>query len=282
MKKVLLMIGGCLMIAGIALFIFVAFVANYDFMELGSMNYVTNNHDIQESFESISINTVTADVEIKPSADGQCHVVCHEKEKLIHKVSVKNGTLTISLVDERNWLDHIKGSIFNFGTTLVTVYLPEGAYDELKVDNTTGHVKLAGDWQLDELDLQTTTGDICVDGVTCDGAVSLHVTTGMISLENLICENLTASGSTGDAVLKNVIVSDTLRVKRTTGDIKLNRCDAGEVYINATTGDVTGSFLTPKVIYAKSTTGDVDVPMSTTGGLCEIDVTTGDIRIKIG
>lgn len=282
MKKVLLMIGGCLMIAGIALFIFVAFVANYDFMELGSMNYVTNNHDIQESFESISINTVTADVEIKPSADGQCHVVCHEKEKLIHKVSVKNGTLTISLVDERNWLDHIKGSIFNFGTTLVTVYLPEGAYDELKVDNTTGHVKLAGEWQLDELDLQTTTGDICVDGVTCDGAVSLHVTTGMISLENLICENLTANGSTGDAVLKNVIVSDTLRVKRTTGDIKLNRCDAGEVYIIATTGDVTGSFLTPKVIYAKSTTGDVDVPRSTTGGRCEIDVTTGDIRIKIG
>lgn len=282
MKKVMLLIGGCLMIAGIALFIFVAFVANYDFMELGSMNYVTNNYDIQESFESVCIDTNTADVEFKPSSDGQCRVVCHEKEKLIHKVSVKNGTLTISLVDERNWLDHIKGSIFNFGATLVTVYLPEGAYDELKVDNTTGHVKLAGEWQLDELDLQTTTGDICVDGVTCDGAVSLHVTTGMISLENLICENLTANGSTGDAVLKNVIVSDTLRVKRTTGDVKLDRCDAGEVYINATTGDVTGSFLTPKVIYAKSTTGDVDVPRSTTGGRCEIDVTSGDIRIKIG
>jgi DUF4097 and DUF4098 domain-containing protein YvlB len=72
-----------------------------------------------------------------------------------------------------------------------------------------------------------------------------------------------------------------MRVKCTTGDIKLDCCDAGEVFLKSTTGDVTGSFLTPKVIYAKSTTGKVDVPKYTTGGLCEINVTTGDIQIEI-
>ena len=107
------------------------------------------------------------------------------------------------------------------------------------------------------------------------------VTTGKPTLKNLVCKNLTANGTTGDMMLNNVLVSDTMRAKCSTGDIKFDGCDAGEVYIKCTTGDVTGTFLTPKVIFANSTTGKVDVPQYTTGGRCEIDVTTGSIRVKI-
>ena len=281
MKKILFLIGGLFMIAGIVLFVCVGAGIHFDFRELGSMRYVTNKHVIEDSFEGVSIDTVTADVEIKPSEDGQCRVVCHEKEKMTHTVAVQNGVLKISLLDERNWLDHLKGTLFSFGSTSVTVYLPQREYDELKVDNTTGYVKLAGEWKLNELDLKTTTGDIQVKGVVSKGDVSFRVSTGKITLENAACKNLIANGSTGKVVLKNVIASDTMRLKCSTGDIKLEYCDAGEVSLKTTTGNVTGSFLTPKIIYAKSTTGKVDVPQLTSGGLCEVSVTTGDIYIKI-
>ena len=85
---------------------------------------------------------------------------------------------------------------------------------------------------------------------------------------------------TGDIDLKNVIASK-INISATTGDISLYQCDADELYLKATTGDITGSLLSDKVFVAKSTTGDIDLPQSTTGGKCEIKVTTGDINIEI-
>jgi hypothetical protein len=39
--------------------------------------------------------------------------------------------------------------------------------------------------------------------------------------------------------------------------------------------------LSDKVFVTKATTGDISVPNTTTGGKCEIKVTTGDIKIEI-
>lgn len=52
-------------------------------------------------------------------------------------------------------------------------------------------------------------------------------------------------------------------------------------YIRSVTGNVTGTLLTPKVIAAQVTTGSVDVPKFTTGGRCEITITTGNISTEI-
>jgi DUF4097 and DUF4098 domain-containing protein YvlB len=280
MKKELIWIAAALMLLGIALFTVVLFIVDFDFMSLNNVKLITNIYEFSdESFNQIDINTITADIEFRKSEDGICRVVCYEREKMPHEVYIKDNTLTISAKDTRNWKDHI--TIFNFKTPTVTVYLPEGQYNTLNVENTTGNIDICGSWSFDSLELATTTGDVHVKDLSCRGDASARVTTGDITLENITCNNLTAKGSTGDAVLKNVIVADTMRVKRTTGDIKLDKCDAAEVYINATTGDVSGTLLTPKVIFASTTTGNVDVPKFTTGGRCEITVTTGDIRINI-
>lgn len=281
MRKVLLFIAAGCLIAGVILFVCVGASVDFDFMKFTSMKFVTNTHEIQKSFDSISVDTITADIEFRLAEDGNCRVVCREKEKLTHSVDVEDGVLVISATDERNLLDHIKGSIFSFGTPSVTIYLPEKHYRSLKVENTTGDVMLCGNWSFDDLELVTTTGDVKVMDVFCRKDVSVCVTTGKAHLDNLNCKNLTVKGCTGDAVLKNVIVADTMRVKCTSGDIKLDRCDAGTLYLHATTGDVTGTLLTPKVFSASATTGDVDVPDSSSGGRCEISVTTGDICVKI-
>lgn len=82
--------------------------------------------------------------------------------------------------------------------------------------------------------------------------------------------------------MENVIASGKFTCKRDTGDVKLTLCDAAELYIKTDTGDVTGSLKTDKIIFAQTDTGKVSVPKTTTGGRCEIETDTGDIKITIG
>ena len=279
MKKVMIWLGAGLITLGVALFLAVSIFLNFDYTRLQSMKYTTNSYEITQQFHSVDLDTITADIKFLPSEDGKCRVICFEREKVSHDVSVKDGTLVISAVDNRNWLDHL--SIINLETPTVTVYLPEDQYQALKVKNTTGDVKVCGKIELGTLSVETTTGDVCAEGMICKGDLLVHVTTGDTYFENITCKNLNVNGSTGKTALKNVIAFGDFRIHRTTGDIKLDQCDANNLYIDATTGSVKGTLLTPKVIFAKSTTGDVDVPKYTTGGRCEIDTTTGDICINI-
>ena len=318
MKKVLIWVALGLMGLGVALFVGLGFMVDFDFLRLDTMKYLTNTYDITDIFHSIDVDTITADVEFRLAEDGKCRVVCYEQEEVLHDVHVKDGTLVIDAKDTRSWLDHL--SFFNFKTPSITVYLPEQEYQALEVNNTTGDLKLSGPWCLDKLSLKVTTGDIRADGMTCKKDIDIHVTTGSMILKNLNCEKLNVSGSTGqttmknvrvsekaqlrwttggllmedcgvgnlsldgttgDAMLKNVVVSDNLRAETTTGDLKLEHCDAGELFLKATTGDTSASLLTQKIVFAHASTGDVDVPSFTTGGRCEVTTTTGDICIRI-
>ena len=91
-------------------------------------------------------------------------------------------------------------------------------------------------------------------------------------------KNIDISVSTGD--IKNSASADIIKIKTDTGDVKLYKCDAKEIFVKTDTGDVTGSFLTPKVFIAKTDTGDIDVPKSISGGRCEIETDTGDIKFN--
>ena len=279
MKKVLIWISLGLMCLGSVLFCCVGVSLNFDFTRLDDMMYITNKYKFNKQISSIILNTVKADIDLRPSEDGKCRVVCYEPENIRHDVSVTDGVLMISWVDQRNWLDRL--TVLNFHTPTITVYLPEGAYQSLKVNNTTGDIKINGEWNFIDVSLSTTTGDIHAGGLTCSSDVTVQTTTGDLKLENVSCNNLIAEGSTGDTQLSFVTASSILQIKRTTGDIELYRCDGNHMHIKTTTGDVTGTILTPKLINARSTSGNVDVPSSTSGGHCEIETTTGDICIKI-
>ena len=120
------------------------------------------------TFSSIILNTVTAQIDFQPSENGKCSVVCYEPENARYDVSVTDGVLMISWVDQRNWLDRL--TVLNFHTPTITVYLPEGAYQSLKVNNTTGDIKINGEWNFIDVSLSTTTGDIHAGGLRYHGA----------------------------------------------------------------------------------------------------------------
>ena len=275
MLKTWLIVAIALITIGLIAFVVVMTIYGWDFSKLNGAKLITNTYNVTDLFYSISINTETADVRIVPSDDGQCTVVCNEFKKLAHTVTVENGTLTIRLKDERAWYER-----FGFASGEITVSLPQDVYEAIDVNLTTGDIHVS-DLQCKTITTDGTTGDIELKNITVSEALSVELTTGDVTLTDVQCKKLSIDGTTGDVTLKNVLVSEKLTAECTTGDVHFDRCDAGEIFVDVTTGDISGSLLSEKIFIADTTTGDVRVPYSTTGGLCRITTTTGDIRIEI-
>ena len=169
----------------------------------------------------------------------------------------------------------------------------------LKIETDTGDIQLK-DASAEEITLSVHTGKVEVASVVCQGDVTLTVTTGKATLSDLSCQNLRSTGDTGKLVMKNVIAAGSVFIVRSTGDVSLEMCDAAEFSIETSTGDVdleqcdaaefsiktdtgdvTGSLLTEKIFVTKTNTGRIEVPLSTTGGTCQITTNTGNIKIEI-
>ena len=239
--------------------------------------YITSTYELNENFNNISLRVREVDVNFVLSDDGKCKVVCKEPENYSHKVYVENGCLNIEANDSRKW--HQK--LLAFSSSDLTVYLPEASFKSLIIENTTGDVDISSGFSFESVNIATTTGDIDVSGISCSGVLDVEVTTGDIEISRVSCGNCRCESTTGDIEMSGVVAEGRFSIKATTGDVKLYGCDAAEVYIKLTTGDVTAEFLTEKIVYADTTTGDVDVPRGNEGGPCEIETTTGDVKVTI-
>lgn len=315
--RISFVIGMILVLAGIAVCVLVLAVGGWDFQSLSTKRCVTNTYDITEEFQNIRLDTATADVRLVPSADGVCRVVCFEYDTMPHTVLAEGGVLSVTVRDERRLVDHI--SLITVKSPVITVHLPQKEYEALSVSVSTGDVEIAreftfgsiavatttgdvncrasasgelsiavstGDIALehvsaDAISLATTTGDMLLRDITCAGDARLSVTSGDTSVTNLTCADFISKGNTGDLILENALAGVSFSVTRTTGDIKLESCDAAEMTLKTGTGDITGTLLSEKIFAAKTNTGRLQVPQTSTGGVCSLTTTTGDIRISL-
>ena len=314
--KIWIAVACALVLVGGILFTGVMTMLNWDFSKLSTVKYETNTYELGESIANIAIVTDTANVTFVPTTDGTCAVSCYEQKNVKHAVTVKDGTLSITVKDTRKWYEHIG---ISFASPKITVSVPQGEYGALSLRSDTGNVEIPREFSFasmdisentgnvtshasatgavkiktstgnirvenlsaDSLSLSASTGNIAVSNVTCKGEAQLRVSTGKTELTNVTCTDLTSSGSTGNVTLSGVIVAKTLSVKRDTGNVKLDCSDAAELFIETDTGNVTGSLLSAKVFLARSATGRVDVPKTIDGGRCEISTDTGNIKITV-
>lgn len=314
--KIWLIVAASLVLVGIIVFGVTMSMLKWNFLNLSTVKYETNTHEISGDLHSISINTQTADVAFVVSDDETCRVVCYEDEKMRHSVGVSNGELYINMTDTRKWYDHI--GVFSVGNPMITVYLPKSENISLEVKNSTGDVGLpaditfknvslfgstgdvncyssvtealkirrsTGDVTIDNIsvgsiDVEVSTGKMNISSVSCLGDVKLDSSTGDKRLEGVSCKNFISESSTGKVYLKDVIASEKFDIDADSGDVTFDRCDANEISVETDTGDVGGTLLSDKQFFATTDTGDVDVPR-TSGGKCEIETDTGDIRISI-
>ncbi len=273
--KIWLTVATLLVLSGFVLFGGVMMALEWDFAALSTAEYKTNEYEITEDFSDISIKNDTANVLFVPWEQATAKVVCYEREKEEYNVFVKDGRLNIELTDTRKWYEHIG---INFALPKITVYIPQTEYGTLSVKSSTGSITLEG-IAADSLDLAVSTGKITVADVNCNGDIKINVTTGKANVSDVRCKNIMSSGSTGDIFLTNVIATQKLSVKRDTGDVIFDGCDAEEIYVETDTGSVKGTLLSDKTYITSTSTGRTDVPKSTSGGICEITTSTGNISI---
>lgn len=315
-KKWWLIIAAVLLAAGLFIFLGAMAALNFDFWKLNLMKFETNTYELSEDFEEIAIDVDTTEIEFARSDDGQCKIICFEREREKHSAAVKDGTLTIDTVDTRKWYDYIG---FSIGSPKMTVCLPREKYASLSVNTHTGDIEIPEAFTFDRLtvagttadvecrasvsnemniDLTTgsiavsetnvgtlalsvTTGRIEVNSVTCNGAMEVSTTTGGTKLRDVTCQSLTSRGDTGRVTLKNVIASDLMSIERSTGNVVFDGSDAGQIQVKTSTGHVTGTLLSPKVFITETGTGRIRVPKTASGGKCEITTGTGNIEIDI-
>ena len=294
--KLWLIIAACMVLIGCIIMGGVLHMLNWDFSKLSTVKYETNHHEITQAFSNISVETNTADITFALSTDGKCRVECYEETKEKHFVTVENGTLHIKRASQKAWYDYIG---INFRSPKIKVYLPETEYAALSIRGSPADVTLPKDFQFEtiavllstgdirvsasasaSMKIKTTTGNICVENATV-GNLALHVTTGNTFLTNVTCATLTSEGDTGDITLNNVMTTGKMEIERSTGDVKFNDADAAEISVETDTGDVTGRLLSDKIFFVDTDTGRVNVPHSTTGGRCQIETDTGNIKITV-
>ncbi len=313
--KILIIVASSLLVLGGIVFTLVMSSLSWDFSKLNTLKYAINVHEIEQEFDSIFIETDTADVKFILSTDGKNKVECLEQEKLNHKVSVVDGVLTVKINDERSWFEHV--TLFG-KKTHVNFYLSSEQLDNVTLKASTGDLEIGKEFSLNNLDVSVSTGD-----VTCKASVSqllkVKVSTGDIDLSDLnankielrastgdmdlfkvnaeevtlwastgdmelisvTCKILTTEADTGDISLTNVIASQSFNIKRSTGDVEFNRVDSLSINVETSTGDVEGTLLSGKIFDCESSSGKVQVPNSTDGGICKVRTSTGRIKLFV-
>ena len=302
-KKMLASVG----IAAVALCAFSGCGAN--------VKYETNRYENLGSVRNIVVEDTCSTVRIMPSTDGAVSVECKDLVKVKHSVSVQGDTLVVKY--KPKWYQ-----TFSFSNVepFVTIYLPEGEYDNLSVEVSSGDVEIPAGYlfkeaELDvtsgrvqfcaavtgDLDVEGTSGEIILSGASCKN-LDVELTSGEIVLKDLaVSEDLAAECSSGEISFSSVtagdiyieltsgeinasglIASGKMQVKGTSGDVVLERCDAAELDLTLTSGDLRGTLLTPKYYNVKVTSGTVNVPDDDiTGGKCTISVTSGRVDLSI-
>ena len=250
---------------------------HFDIKKLDWTEYVTNTHEMSESFTRVEMDVDTADVNIQPAADGKCRVICVEQEKYPHTVTVENDALIVHAAKGKRWNFNI-GVLVN--SPSVTVYLPAAEYESLQVEADTGTVTLAPGLSFGTVDVDADTGAVNVDGVMVK-RLKIDADTGQIVLANMTPETVELDANTGSIRVTDVVCSGDMRIEADTGSIRLEDVDAANLYLESDTGSISGTIRTDKIFVAKSSTGSVNVPEGTSGGRCEAHTDTGSIRLSI-
>lgn len=308
--------GTSLILVGLILYVGAMTALKWDYAKLSTTEYVSNTQEIKESFHNISLKTDEARIVFALSKDGKCRVECYEEAKAVHSVAVEEGTLFINRTHTWSWYDNIG---INYKSPKITVYLPKQEYNALSIDASVGNFEIAkklaftnadirlstgnvnysastkeaihiqigtgnisvGRLTAGTLDISSKVGTVAITDLTCKDDLTLRLTTGTTSLNDVFCGNLFSTATAGEITLDHVIAREKISIERETGNIKFKGSDAAELHVKTNTGNVSGSLLTDKVFFAKSNSGRVDLPPSSTGGPCKIEVLTGSIDMEI-
>ena len=265
-KTFLLVLGGVTLVAGSAIFA-------VGCKSIGK-NTITREVDLstKEEFTKFDFACDTSDIEFVLTTDSTKKIVYQESEKVFHTDEVKDGTLFIKQVEDIKWYERI--FTFDFAPKKATIYLPVAELDELKVDNSTGDLKIPHDFSFKSVDIKLSTGNISFNA-NVNGETKITTSTGDVSLSDNSLKSLFVHRSTGKLTMKNVNVEEAITVEGSTGDVKISNTNAASLKITSSTGEVN--------LNNVKLTGDLDIKTSTGDvEFDDLDFANGNIKTSTG
>ncbi|MBQ4116391.1 MAG: DUF4097 family beta strand repeat protein [Clostridia bacterium] len=319
MKKttIALTISVILIIVGIAIFLGALISADFDFGKIGTDKTVPINYETEGEYSDIEVKTIVSSVNLALSDGEKTRLEGNTNGNMTYTLTVENGKLTVTEKDTRKWYEHIG---FFFGNSEITVYLPSSEFSSLTAKSDTGRISVPSDFTFEyaelrcdtgkiqinssvtkklsavtdtgkievsdirvgELHIETDTGKITVKDIESSGKITAIDNTGNIEFKNTKCVSLSAENDTGSISLTDFLAEKHIELETDTGNVILENADAETLEIDTDTGNVRGNLLTDKIFFTETDTGNVNVPRTTSGGICEISTDTGNINITIG
>ena len=222
--------------------------------------YITNIHEITDTYKKILVNAKDAKVKIEPSNDNDTKLVFFENKKHPYEFFIEDDTLIIKLVKTR-WYNLLRVGV---DRSEIRLYVPESTLETISVRSNTG----------------------CVDisSIICNGAIEIQINTGNVNLKSVSCQALRSKGNTGCISLDKLTATESISIKRRTGKVSLNDSSAPEIFVETNTGSVCGRLPSNTVFAVYTRTGKIKIPkppiVETIGGRCEIKTNTGNIRFE--
>ena len=201
--------------------------------------YTTNRHNIEETIKNFEFDTNTANVELAKANDGQGLVVCEEREKVYHEVTVKDGLLKVKTVDARKWYEKWFFN-FDFRPMKITVYLPETDCENLNYVSSTGSLDIASEYTFTTVKATASTGSIKINNHV-SGDIEAKASTGSVSINNATAKNLKAKASTGSVTVKNTEATGDMNLEASTGSVNVESIKCAKFNAKTSTGSFNGT-----------------------------------------
>ena len=310
LTKILLIAGGAIFALGVVVTVGGALAMRSSMAkkaESGNVGFEKKEEVITDDFDSIKICEISHDIKIVESDSDEVKVEYYDSEKYVHDIDVKGDTLTIgvnSYTDGTPWwewvtfdMDWIYGE--TTGDYQLTVYLPEGEYGSLELDNVSSNMIVPEGYTFDDLTVNTTSGDIAAE-CSVTGSVKISTVSGEVKLANGTPSDVDINTTSGNADLNDMtvaglinistisgeitltnVVTDDVDINTTSGEIIFNDLTTGTANIDTTSGDVSGTIAGDHEYDTSTVSGDIDLP-SNINGEPKIDISTvsGDISLK--
>lgn len=274
-KKVAIIISIILIVLGLIICGVTLALTGFDFSRFNTTRYTQNTYTPTGEFNKIYVKCNDSDINLIPSDDGTCKVVCCESKNMTYDVSISEDTLFVKINDRRKWYEYIT---FFTGKIKMDIYLPEDVYESIQIFCHTGDIDIPSDFTFNDAEIKTSTGDISFKAQVLD-CLNASTGTGDFSAEKLDTKKLSLETHTGNITANEIKASVEISAKTDTGDINFRGVEGGKISIKVSTGDIKFTDVKGSLLTAKSSTGSIKLDNVIISGKTEINVDTGDVKL---
>ncbi len=257
---------------------------------------VTERHqDITDAITSVEVDTEIYDVEIIRASGGSA-ITVNENNKRPVMIYTSGAALVIEEIEDESLAGFFARAFGKSKDCKITVCIPtDNEFELIDISTETGNITIEDGFKAKRTELESETGNIALSDIST-GALDISSETGNVSLESVAslateietntgnislwsssAESLNIESDTGNVLVKESTVKKSTDVSTSSGNVSLDLFSSAGITVETGTGDISGRLTCEMIFYARSTTGKVSVPKSTSGGLCDIRSTTGNI-----